>query len=201
MTLKTISGYAIPLEVNVSTLLYLYIQIILWTCFPNTEYLTRHQDRVQSEYAVTNDDARNGTLFGALAEAAFLIGLERNRLDLPILLVSYYENDIDCRCFLQLAHFGEKFDSSTCQKTCDNCLKNTSFIEKDVIEIAKQLVELVKLTGQKVSSSHILEVYHGSLSQLVKKHRHDTLSLHGAGKHLAKDRNLEDDDELTKKIK
>ncbi|XLT39236.1 hypothetical protein HN873_070528, partial [Arachis hypogaea] len=172
--------------VNVSTLLYLYIQIILWTCFPNTEYLTRHQDRVQSEYAVTNDDARNGTLFGALAEAAFLIGLERNRLDLPILLVSYYENDIDCRCFLQLAHFGEKFDSSTCQKTCDNCLKNTSFIEKDVIEIAKQLVELVKLTGQKVSSSHILEVYHGSLSQLVKKHRHDTLSLHGAGKHLAK---------------
>ncbi|RYQ83249.1 hypothetical protein Ahy_B10g101896 [Arachis hypogaea] len=80
MTLKTISGYAIPLEVNVSTLLYLYIQIILWTCFPNTEYLTRHQDRVQSEYAVTNDDARNGTLFGALAEAAFLIGLERNRL-------------------------------------------------------------------------------------------------------------------------
>ncbi|XP_072085736.1 ATP-dependent DNA helicase Q-like 4A isoform X4 [Arachis hypogaea] len=110
MTLKTISGYAIPLEVNVSTLLYLYIQIILWTCFPNTEYLTRHQDRVQ-------------------------------------------------RCFLQLAHFGEKFDSSTCQKTCDNCLKNTSFIEKDVIEIAKQL---------------------------VKKHRHDTLSLHGAGKHLAK---------------
>ncbi|KAL1289978.1 ATP-dependent DNA helicase Q-like 4A [Arachis ipaensis] len=137
MTLKTISGYAIPLEVNVSTLLYLYIQIILWTCFPNTEYLTRHQDRVQ-------------------------------------------------RCFLQLAHFGEKFDSSTCQKTCDNCLKNTSFIEKDVIEIAKQLVELVKLTGQKVSSSHILEVYHGSLSQLVKKHRHDTLSLHGAGKHLAK---------------
>ncbi|KAL4275498.1 hypothetical protein AHAS_Ahas20G0113200 [Arachis hypogaea] len=124
-------------------------------------------DRVQSEYAVTNDDARNGTLFGALAEAAFLIGLERNRLDLPILLVSYYENDIDCRCFLQLAHFGEKFDSSTCQKTCDNCLKNTSFIEKDVIEIAKQLVELVKLTGQKVSSSHILEVYHGSLSQLA----------------------------------
>ncbi|XP_072085726.1 ATP-dependent DNA helicase Q-like 4A isoform X2 [Arachis hypogaea] len=106
-----------------------------------------------------------------------------------------FENDIwlchsfGGQCFnatLFLAHFGEKFDSSTCQKTCDNCLKNTSFIEKDVIEIAKQLVELVKLTGQKVSSSHILEVYHGSLSQLVKKHRHDTLSLHGAGKHLAK---------------
>ncbi|MED6207360.1 hypothetical protein PIB30_035063 [Stylosanthes scabra] len=101
-------------------------------------------------------------------------------------MVSYCENDVDCRRLLQLAHFGEKFDSSTCQKTCDNCSKITSFIEKDVTEIAKQLVELVKLAGQKVSSSHILEVYRGSLSQMIKKHRHDTLRLHGAGKHLAK---------------
>ncbi|MCI16779.1 ATP-dependent DNA helicase Q-like 4A-like, partial [Trifolium medium] len=85
-----------------------------------------------------------------------------------------------------LVHFGEKFDSSTCQKTCDNCVKVTSFVEKDVTESAKQLVELVKLTGQKVSASHILEVYRGSLSQMVKKHRHETVRLHGAGKHLAK---------------
>ncbi|KAL2342236.1 hypothetical protein Fmac_010176 [Flemingia macrophylla] len=74
-------------------------------------------------------------------------------------MVSYCENDVDCRRLLQLAHFGEKFNSSTCQKTCDNCLKITSFIEKDVTEIAKQL---------------------------VKKHRHETVSLHGAGKHLGK---------------
>ncbi|TQE04497.1 hypothetical protein C1H46_009913 [Malus baccata] len=47
-------------------------------------------------------------------------------------------------------------------------------------------VELVKLTGQQFSSSHILEVYRGSLNQFVKKHRHQTVSLHGAGKHLAK---------------
>ncbi|KAH1238873.1 ATP-dependent DNA helicase Q-like 4B [Glycine max] len=53
---------------------------------------------------------------------------------------SYCEKDVDCRRLLQLAHFGEKFNSSTCQKTCDNCLKITSFIENDVREIAKQLV-------------------------------------------------------------
>lgn len=35
-----------------------------------------------SEYAVWKDDAGNGTLLAAVAEAAFLIGLERNRLDL-----------------------------------------------------------------------------------------------------------------------
>jgi hypothetical protein len=32
-----------------------------------------------SEYAVTGNDAGRGTLVAALAEAAFLIGLERNR--------------------------------------------------------------------------------------------------------------------------
>lgn len=32
-----------------------------------------------------------------------------------------------------------------------------------------------------------MEVYRGSLNQFVKKHRHETLYLHGVGKHLAKD--------------
>ncbi|XP_059648178.1 ATP-dependent DNA helicase Q-like 4A [Cornus florida] len=111
--------------------------------------------------------------------------LETNTENL-LRMVSYCENDVDCRRLLQLVHFGEKFDSGNCRKTCDNCSKIKSFIEKDVTDIAKQLVELVKLTGQQFSSSHILEVYRGSLSQFVKKHRHDSVSLHGAGKRLAK---------------
>lgn len=56
--------------------------------------------------------------------------------------VSYCENDVDCRRLLQLIHFGEKFDSFNCQKTCDNCSKNLSCVEKDVTEIAKQLVRI-----------------------------------------------------------
>ncbi|XP_073271932.1 ATP-dependent DNA helicase Q-like 4A [Primulina huaijiensis] len=111
--------------------------------------------------------------------------LETNTENL-LRMVSYCENNADCRRLLQLIHFGEKFDSLNCQKTCDNCSKNLSCIEKDVTEVAKQLVELVKTTGQIFSSAHILEVYRGSLNQFVKKHRHETLSLHGAGKHLAK---------------
>ncbi|PIM99694.1 ATP-dependent DNA helicase [Handroanthus impetiginosus] len=111
--------------------------------------------------------------------------LETNTENL-LRMVSYCENDIDCRRLLQLIHFGEKFNSLNCQKTCDNCSKNQTCVEKDVTEIAKQLVELVKITGQHFSTAHLLEVYRGSLSQFVKKHRHDKLSLHGAGKHLAK---------------
>ncbi|KAJ1277835.1 hypothetical protein BS78_04G033600 [Paspalum vaginatum] len=101
-------------------------------------------------------------------------------------MVSYCENDVDCRRLLQLIHFGERFDPSLCAKTCDNCLKELRWVEKDVTNIARQLVELVTMTGQLHSSSHILEVYRGSLNQNVKKLRHDTLALHGAGKHLAK---------------
>ncbi|WOL11143.1 hypothetical protein Cni_G19904 [Canna indica] len=101
-------------------------------------------------------------------------------------MVSYCENEADCRRLLQLIHFGEKFDPANCRRTCDNCSKMLTWVDKDVTDIAKQLVELVISTGKKHSTSHILEVYRGSLSQNVKKHRHDTLSLHGAGKHLAK---------------
>lgn len=111
--------------------------------------------------------------------------LEKNTENL-LRMVSYSENDVDCRRLLQLLHFGEKFDAGNCGNTCDNCSKIKTLVERDVTESAKQLVELVKSTGQHFSSSHILEVYRGSLSQFVKRHRHENLSLHGAGKHLAK---------------
>lgn len=39
-----------------------------------------------SEYAVWQSDAGNGTLLAAVAEAAFLIGLEKNRLIICLLL-------------------------------------------------------------------------------------------------------------------
>ncbi|TVU33484.1 hypothetical protein EJB05_25306 [Eragrostis curvula] len=101
-------------------------------------------------------------------------------------MVSYCENDMDCRRLLQLVHFGEMFDPLHCGKTCDNCLKDLRWIERDVTPTARQLVELVKMTRPPCSSSHILEVFRGSVSQNVKKHSHHTLSLHGAGKQLAK---------------
>ncbi|CAH9116719.1 unnamed protein product [Cuscuta epithymum] len=132
--------------------------------------------------------------------------LEMNTENL-LRMVSYCENDADCRRLLQLIHFGEKFDSVNCMKTCDNCSKAQSCIEKDVSGTAKQLVELVKMTGQQFSSAHILEVFRGSLNQFVKKHGHDKLSMHGAGKHLAKGeasrvlRHLVTEDILTEDVK
>lgn len=64
----------------------------------------------------------------------------KNMLYLTFLQVSYCENDVDCRRLLQLIHFGERFDPSLCAKTCDNCLKVSRWVEKDVTNIARQLV-------------------------------------------------------------
>ncbi|ERM97820.1 hypothetical protein AMTR_s00118p00027960 [Amborella trichopoda] len=130
---------------------------------------------------------QNSSTYGSGRAPAINSGriLEANIENL-LRMVSYCENDVDCRRLLQLAHFGEKFDPMNCRKTCDNCCKNITYIEKNVTDIAKQLVELVKSTGQRFSSAHILEVYRGSLSQQVKRYKHELLSLHGAGKPLSK---------------
>ncbi|KAI3866744.1 hypothetical protein MKX03_015986 [Papaver bracteatum] len=139
---------------------------------------------------------KNMLTHGAVEPGPFAAGSRRTSLtnskllemniDNLLRMVSYCENDVDCRRFLQLIHFGEKFDPTACNKTCDNCSKTLTHIEKDVTGVAKQLVELVKSTGQKNSSSHILEFFRGSMSQIVKKHRYDLVKHHGAGKHLEK---------------
>lgn len=60
--------------------------------------------------------------------------------DALFLQVSYCENDVDCRRLLQLIHFGEMFDASLCAKTCDNCLKELRWVEKDVTNTAREMV-------------------------------------------------------------
>lgn len=42
-----------------------------------------------SEYAVWKEDAANGSLLAAIAEAAFLIGLEKNRFSITFFSIVY----------------------------------------------------------------------------------------------------------------
>lgn len=97
-------------------------------------------------------------------------------------MVAYCENDVDCRRSLQLAHFGETFEASSCKGTCDNCSSGLECIERDVTIDARQLVELIGLLGQRQSLQYVLDVYRGSnLAQIVRA-GHNKLPLHGAGK-------------------
>eukprot|EP00850_Spirogloea_muscicola_P013253 SM000089S23809 [mRNA] locus=s89:136313:144650:+ [translate_table: standard] len=102
--------------------------------------------------------------------------LEKN-LENLLRMVSYCENEVDCRRSLQLVYFGEKFDPASCRRTCDNCSKDLQYAVHNVSDAALQLVKLVKITGQRHSLQYIVD---------VKKNRHDSLDLHGAGKKLFK---------------
>ncbi|KAL4588461.1 hypothetical protein LXL04_001352 [Taraxacum kok-saghyz] len=137
------------------------------------KHMISHGSVEQSSYASRSTTSISGRV------------METNTENL-LRMVSYCENDVDCRRFLQLVHFGEKFDSFSCKKTCDNCLKTHTLVDKDVTQIAKHLVELVKSVRQEFSGTYILEVYRGSMNQIVKKNLHDNLKLHGAGKNVAK---------------
>ncbi|KAJ4756645.1 ATP-dependent DNA helicase RecQ [Rhynchospora pubera] len=119
---------------------------------------------------------------GGLKQGSTNDKVKENNTENLLRMVSYCENNIDCRRLLQLLHLGEKFNPTCCNRTCDNCSKVLSLVEKDVTHIARHLIELVLCTNQQYSSSHILDVYRGSVSQNIKKHKHDKLSLHGAGK-------------------
>eukprot|EP00850_Spirogloea_muscicola_P008178 SM000043S15806 [mRNA] locus=s43:268585:276889:- [translate_table: standard] len=104
------------------------------------------------------------------------VQLEKN-LENLLRMVSYCENEVDCRRSLQLVYFGEKFDPASCRRTCDNCSKDLKYVVHDVSDAALQLVKLVKITGQRHSLQYIVD---------VKKNRHDSLDLHGVGKKLVK---------------
>ncbi|KAL0651195.1 hypothetical protein Bca4012_093886 [Brassica carinata] len=143
-------------------------------------------DYIRVKHMISQVGAEQNTMANGYNRVASSGRLLETNTENLLRMVRYCENEVDCRRFLQLVHFGEKFDSTNCKRTCDNCSSSQSLIDKDVTLITRQLVELVKQTGERFSSSHILEVYRGSLNQMVKKHRHETLQFHGAGKHLTK---------------
>ncbi|XP_076915597.1 ATP-dependent DNA helicase Q-like 4A [Bidens hawaiensis] len=146
-----------------------------------------YSDYIRVKYMLSNGVGEQSSFtYGQPRRGSSNSGRVETNSENLLRMVSYCENDVDCRRFLQLVHFGEKFDSFNCKKTCDNCMNARTLVDKDVTLIAKQLVELVKSVKQQFSSSHILDVYRGSMSQIVKRNKHNLLSLHSAGKHIAK---------------
>lgn len=101
-------------------------------------------------------------------------------------MVGYCENDVDCRRSLLLAHFGENFEPSNCKGTCDTCSKGLSYVEQNISDEAKQLVEIVKFTEEKHSLTHILDIFRGSNTSQIRKLKHDKKPLHGVGHKFSK---------------
>ncbi|XP_045461055.1 Bloom syndrome protein homolog isoform X3 [Harmonia axyridis] len=95
-------------------------------------------------------------------------------------MVSYCENHVDCRRYLQLIHLGETFDRQICIKnketTCDNCEQMKNYSQADMTIHAKNLCELIRDFWErrdKVTLPQVSEVYKGSKARKIIERRHD----------------------------
>ncbi|KAI0890482.1 uncharacterized protein GGS22DRAFT_151013 [Annulohypoxylon maeteangense] len=70
---------------------------------------------------------------------------QRNMLNT---VTAFCDNQSDCRRVEILRYFGETFDKELCGKTCDNCLNNDVFEQKDFSEYAIAVLTIVKSQGK-----------------------------------------------------
>jgi len=100
-------------------------------------------------------------------------------------IVSYCENDTDCRRVVQLAHFGEQFDRKVCNQMCDNCKENCDIVQKDYTAKGVEFLQIVKEVGDNLQSlSHCIMIWRGSKAQKLVKLQHDKISGHGGAKQI-----------------
>ena len=62
-------------------------------------------------------------------------------------IIRYCEDEFTCRREYQLSYLGEKFDKKNCSKTCDNCVQNSPYTEKDCTNDAKDVINFLQNTG------------------------------------------------------
>lgn len=102
-------------------------------------------------------------------------------------IVLYCEEVGICRRRQILEYFEENFDSSLCNKTCDNCKSNVSqnWAKKDVTDYAKSIIEMMgEIQNSTVPLGHCIDVFRGSKKKSVVESGHDRIKNHGKGKDL-----------------
>jgi ATP-dependent DNA helicase RecQ len=100
--------------------------------------------------------------------------------------VQNYAESIDCRRAIQLRYLGEA--SATPCGACDNCCEPRA--RRDCSLEARQFLSCVARLaqrGQRFGAAHIIDILRGSSSERVLSRGHDTLSVHGIGKHRSLD--------------
>ncbi|GAA5871760.1 hypothetical protein JCM8547_008135 [Rhodosporidiobolus lusitaniae] len=98
-------------------------------------------------------------------------------------VVQYCMNESDCRRSQVLQYFGENFPREMCHKTCDNCVAPKNLEERDVGELGRDAVGLVKemQMDKGVTMLYAIDVFRGSKSQKIANAGHDKLPHAGRG--------------------
>mmetsp|Transcript_16862 Transcript_16862/g.31928 ORF Transcript_16862/g.31928 Transcript_16862/m.31928 type:complete len:1280 (-) Transcript_16862:2376-6215(-) len=116
----------------------------------------------------------------------------RRKIDQLYGCLRYCENEFLCRRTMQLEFFGERFDRSKCNKTCDNCKAGLEPERRDLTSEAHAILQLldellIMKNGRGVSMSQVAELYRGSKAKsLTKFLQLEKLKAYGAGKHYKK---------------
>lgn len=109
----------------------------------------------------------------------------RRKIDQLYSCVGYCEDEFACRRTLQLDFFGEKFDRSKCNKTCDNCRAQREPDRRDLTSVAQTILRLFtdatqQKRGTRLTLVQLIDLFRGSKSQSATKFL-DTGRLQGYG--------------------
>lgn len=96
---------------------------------------------------------------------------QKQRLhDMLRTVIQYCENKADCRRAQVLGYFSEPFNPADCNKTCDNCRSDTSFVTKDLTDYAAMAFKLVsKVHADNVTMHQCVDAFRGAKGAKIKK--------------------------------
>ena len=114
----------------------------------------------------------------------------RRKIDQLYSCLRYCEDTFECRRTLQLQHFGENFDQSNCNKTCDNCREGLVAEKRNVTTEAREILQLLSSINSQNRNSTLVnlsELWRGSKNkQHTKFVQTNLLTGYGGGSKLNK---------------
>jgi ATP-dependent DNA helicase RecQ len=99
-------------------------------------------------------------------------------------IVSYAEDETNCRRKPLLNYFGETYSADNCSN-CDNCNSSPTPLT-DITIPAQKFLSCVKRADEKFGAGHITDILLGSKNEKVIRWGHDKLSTYGIGAELTK---------------
>jgi len=97
-------------------------------------------------------------------------------------MITYCENNIDCRRAVTLKYFGERFDPKLCNKSCDNCSNSFGVERKDIAHYASTILNLITELlnrGSRATQQIICDICKGSKRKTMKE-EHKRSRFYGA---------------------
>lgn len=114
------------------------------------------------------------------------------KIDQLYTCLRYCEDAFECRRTLQLQFFGELFDKSKCNKTCDNCRSGNIVDRRDMTCVAREILGLLtcietQKNGRGVTLLTLSELWRGTKAKSHTKFLNiDTLTGYGSGSKYSK---------------